>query len=149
MNALNVTWWMWVLFGLLLMLGEVLTPGGFFILFFGVGAVLVGFLGAFGLGFSLHLQILFFLALSVLSLVLFRKPMMRRFHRAAPDVAVDSLVGETAIALEDIAVNGVGRAELRGTTWNARNSGGAHIARSQRCRVEKVEGLLLLIRGEQ
>ena len=149
MNAFDMTWWMWVLLGLLLMLGEVLTPGGFFILFFGVGAVMVGFLAAFGLGPSLHVQILLFLALSVLSLVIFRKPMIRRFHRPTPDAPVDSLVGETAIALEDIAVNKVGRAELRGTTWSARNAGGADIARSQRCRVERVEGLLLLIRGEQ
>ena len=33
---------MWVLLGFGLMLGEVVTPGGFFFLFFGVGALVVG-----------------------------------------------------------------------------------------------------------
>jgi membrane protein implicated in regulation of membrane protease activity len=32
-------WWIWILLGLVLLLGEIVTPGGFYILFFGVGAV--------------------------------------------------------------------------------------------------------------
>jgi len=35
-------WWIWVLGGLVLLLAEVLTPGGFFVVFFGAGAILVG-----------------------------------------------------------------------------------------------------------
>ena len=40
-------WWIWILFGLLLLLVELVTPGGFYILFFGIGAVIVGILVAF------------------------------------------------------------------------------------------------------
>ena len=28
-------WWIWVVLGLALLLGEILTPGGFYLLFFG------------------------------------------------------------------------------------------------------------------
>ncbi len=47
-----MVWWAWVLVGFLLLLGEILTPGGFFILFFGVGALVVGALGALGIELS-------------------------------------------------------------------------------------------------
>ncbi len=35
-------WWYWVVLGLLLTGLELATPGGFFVIFFGVGALLVG-----------------------------------------------------------------------------------------------------------
>ena len=44
-----MAWWIWVLGGLVLLLAEVLTPGGFFVVFFGAGAILVGALKAAGL----------------------------------------------------------------------------------------------------
>ena len=37
-----MAWWLWVLLGFALVLCELLTPGGFFFLFFGLGAVAVG-----------------------------------------------------------------------------------------------------------
>ena len=36
---------------------------------------------------------------------------------------VDSLVGETAVAQQDIPAGEIGRVELRGTSWSARNRG--------------------------
>src|SRR3972149_5155851 len=35
-------WWIWVLAGLGLLIAEVASPGGFFAVFFGVAAILVG-----------------------------------------------------------------------------------------------------------
>src|SRR4029453_3579693 len=43
-------WWIWVLGGLVLLLGEVLTPGGFFVVFFGAGALLGGARKPLGVG---------------------------------------------------------------------------------------------------
>ena len=39
-------WWLWTLFGLTLLLLEVQTFNSFYLLFFGVGALLVGLLDA-------------------------------------------------------------------------------------------------------
>jgi membrane protein implicated in regulation of membrane protease activity len=61
---------------------------------------------------------------------------------------VDSLVGESAIVLEDIPPGGVGKAELRGTSWNARNVAKLPLAKAQRCIVKSVEGLTLWIQPE-
>ena len=35
-------WWLWMLLGFALIVCELTTPGGFFFLFFGLGAVAVG-----------------------------------------------------------------------------------------------------------
>ena len=146
MEGFVITWWMWFLFGLFLLLVEFLTPGAFYQLFFGVGAIAVGVLHAAGIQMSLPVQGVLFLGISLGALLLLRKPLREKLYRAEPGRPVDSLEGETAVALEDIAVDGIGKAELRGTTWNARNVGDSPISRSQRCRVERVDGLTLWVR---
>lgn len=141
-----LTWWLWLLLGLGLLLLELVTPGSFFVFFFGVGAIIVGFLAATDLAGSPPIQWLLFGALSVGGLFLFRKPLQRR-TQVSSSGEVDSIVGEMAIATSDIGVRQIGKAELRGTVWNAQNTGDSDIRASQRCRVERVEGLTLHIRA--
>jgi inner membrane protein len=43
-------WWMWIVLGVALAAVELLTPGGLFIIFFGVSALVVGVLALFGDG---------------------------------------------------------------------------------------------------
>lgn len=140
-------WWSWILLGLLLLLGEIVTPGGFYIFFFGVGAVIVGVLSGFDFAGPLWFQIILFPVLSVLSLWLFREKLLQ-LTQGEPPQSIDSLIGETAVAVDKIVVNGVGKAEMRGTSWTARNIGDKPLARGERCKVERVEGLTLLLRSE-
>jgi membrane protein implicated in regulation of membrane protease activity len=142
-----LSWWMWLIAGVVLLAIEILTPGGFFIIFFGCGAVAVGLLLLAGLPMSTAVQGLVFLALSVISLKLFRRPVLERFQASIPSGKVDSMEGEMAVALEDIPSGGYGKAELRGSAWNAHNTSGQAIARQQRVRVVKVDGLTLQVRG--
>jgi len=141
-------WWTWILLGLVLVLAEVVTPGGFYILFFGVGAVIVGILSGLGIAGPLWLQIVLFPVLSVLSLWLFREKSLR-LTQGAPRHDVDSLIGETAVAVDEIGVNAMGKAEMRGTSWNARNVGAKPLARGERCKVDRVEGLTIFVLAEQ
>jgi len=144
---LVMTWWMWLLLGLGLAALELVTPGGFFILFFGAGAMVVGILEWIGVPLSLPVQVVVFLAVSVVSLLVFRKPMQRRFAHSAPSGVVDSLVGEEAQVIEEIPAGGIGKVELRGSAWNARNAGDGPIPRLTRCTVERVDGLTLFVRA--
>jgi hypothetical protein len=142
-----MAWWIWVLGGLVLLLAEVLTPGGFFVVFFGAGAILVGALKGLGWQGPGWAEWLLFTVLSVVSLALFREPLLRRFHLGSGK-PVDRLEGETALVTEDVAPGGVGKAEMRGASWTARSSGASALVRGQRCRVERVEGLTLWLRAE-
>jgi len=142
-----MAWWIWVLGGLALLGLEVTTPGGFFAVFFALGAILVGAARALGWSGPAWLEWLAFTVLSVASLALFRKPLMQRFNLAAGP-PVDRIEGEAAVVVEDVAPGGVGKAELRGAVWSARTAGEAPLGRGRRCRVERVDGLTLWLRAE-
>ena len=60
---------------------------------------------------------------------------------------VDSMSGAHAFALQDMGVESDGRAEMRGTTWSARNIGETPLARGQKCVVDRVVGLTLYVRA--
>jgi inner membrane protein len=141
-------WWTWILLGLVLLLAEVVTAGGFYILFFGVGAVIVGLLSSLDLAGPLWLQIVLFPALSVLSLWLFRERLLH-LTQSSSRHDVDSLIGESAVAVDGIDVNAIGKAEMHGTSWNARNVGDKPLAPGERCRVDRVDGLTIFVRAEQ
>jgi membrane protein implicated in regulation of membrane protease activity len=95
------------------------------------------------------MQWLLFSVLSVLSLLLFRRPLLswiRRHEKAPADV--DRITGEIAFPAEDIAPGATGRAQLRGTVWTARNVSTNTLVRGQRCLVLHVDGLTLSIGPE-
>jgi membrane protein implicated in regulation of membrane protease activity len=135
--------------GLALLGAEMTTPGGFYIIFFGLSAIVVGTLAGLHVVTTDWLQWLLFSAIAVGSLVLFRGPLMARLKRDADAAGpVDSIVGETALPLTPLAVGETGKAELRGTTWSAKNIGTTPLAKGQRGKVSRVDGLTLLITGE-
>ena len=143
-----MSWWIWLLLGLVLVLGEVLTPGGFALLLFGAAALLTGFVAATGVLSMWWAQWVLFAFLSIVMLLALRNPLQRALKPPAVAGEIDTLVGETAHAARDIGVNEVGTAELRGTSWTVRNVGPSALANGQRCRVEKVDGLMLHVKAE-
>ncbi|MEK6671282.1 MAG: NfeD family protein [Nitrospirota bacterium] len=142
-------WWYWMLLGLVLLGIEMVTPGGFYILFFGLAALIVGSLAGLGLTQAEWFQWLLFSGLAILSLLVFRGPLLAALQKRDKDLpAVDTLAGESAIPREDLAVSGTGKAELRGTTWTAHNAGPTPLTKGQRCKVERIEGLTIWISAE-
>ena len=141
-------WWLWLVLGLALLVLEVLTPGGFYVLFFGVGALVVGTLVGVGAGGPVWFQWLLFSVISAVSLLAFRPYLLRVTRSQERPDPMDTLEGELATPLEDISPGSVGKAELRGTTWTAVNQDSGMLGRGQRCRVARVDGLTLVIRAE-
>jgi membrane protein implicated in regulation of membrane protease activity len=140
-----MSWWIWVLVGIGLLVVELATPGGLFALFFGVGAFCVAVLAA--LGAPPTAQWLAFTGVSILLLATLRRSLQEKLFRA-PARPVDSIVGEEVVLLADVPAGGEGRAELRGVPWAARATAGTSLDKGQRCRVERVEGLTLWVRAE-
>jgi membrane protein implicated in regulation of membrane protease activity len=142
-------WWHWAVLGLLLAGLEILTPGGFYLIFFGLGGLAVALLSFLGIAGPLWMQLLLFSLFSIVSLALFRNPLLRMMQRKTGlSAQVDKLVGELATPKEAIAAGAVGKAELRGTTWTARNGGTQIIPAGHRCRVKQVDGLVITIEPE-
>lgn len=114
--------------------------------FFAVGAFAVAALVALEFAGPLWLQLMLFAFISCAGLFLVRPFILKRLRIQTKDV--DSFIGEQALAVSDIAVDGFGKAEMRGSAWNARNVGTTPIAAGQRCQVEQVQGLTILIRAD-
>lgn len=140
-----MSWWLWVLVGFLLLCVEFVSTT-LHIGVFAVGAFVVAIVVGFGADLSLAWQIVVFTVASLISFFFIRPVLMRKLKLDEKKV-VDSMVGEQAMALEDIAAGGSGRAEMRGTTWSARNIGETALIRGQRCIVAAVEGLVLHVRA--
>ena len=143
-----MTWWFWIVLGLGLSALELATPGGIVAIFFGIGALAVGILALVGVVGQPWLQWVLFPIFALISLRLFRQPIMNRLGIGSERSDVDTLVGEVAVAAEAMSPGAHGRAELRGTTWSARNVDSQPLARGQRCRVMAVQGLMLDLRSE-
>lgn len=140
-----MAWWQWMVLGVSLLVVEMATPGGLFAVFFGIGAFVIAPVAAYGA--SPTLQWTLYTVVSLALLATLRSVLARKLavHGSGP---MDTLVGEQATLLEDLAAGGEGKAELRGTSWTARAVEGRALSRGQRCRVERVDGLTLWLRAE-
>ena len=119
-------------------------PSGFFIIFFGLGALTVGVLEKLEFVSSLGIELLLFSVLSVAYLLLFRGRLQARVQ-IPPPPNVDSLVGVLAIVQEQLSPGVVGKVEVRGSMWSARNTSGVTLDPGQRARVAAVDGLTLAV----
>ncbi|MFL6245299.1 MAG: NfeD family protein [Thermoanaerobaculia bacterium] len=140
-----MVWWIWVLIAFAILALE-MTAATLHVGFFAVGALVVAILVAAGVELPLWGQLVIFTAVSLIAFFFLRPVLVRKLKLDQKKV-VDSLVGEQAMALEDIEVGGNGRAEMRGTTWSARNIGETALIRGQRCTVAAVDGLVIHLRA--
>ena len=139
-----MSWWGWLVIGAILLISEMIVSTDFYLVFFAAAAVILGLLGLSGVSIPVSAQWLLFASLSIGTLVLFRARLRRKIKTREHDV--DKLEEEIAVATEPIAAGATGQAELRGSTWSARNTGEMNLCVGDRCRVERVDGLVLSIR---
>ena len=139
-------WWSWIVLGTVILISEIIVSTDFYLVFFAASAVIVGLLVLLGVSLPVSAQWLLFAALSIGMLVLFRARLREKIKTREQDV--DKLEDEIAVATEQLAAGGTGQAELRGSTWRARNIGELDLEVADRCRVERVDGLVLSIRKD-
>ena len=140
-----MSWWIWVLIGIALLAAEFASTT-MHIGLFAVGAFVVALLVALGVEMPLWAELLTFTVVSLLAFFFVRPWLVRKLRLQSTKV-VDSLVGEQATTIEEIPVSGLGKAEMRGSTWSARNVGETALTRGQRCVVAAVDGLVIHVRA--
>jgi inner membrane protein len=92
-------WMLWMIFAALMIVGEIFTAG-FFVLWFGVGAIVAGILAL--LGFSTGWQLGSFVAVSFVLLLVSRR-FADKISKPQPDgIGADRFVGQTGFVLEAI-----------------------------------------------
>ncbi len=138
-------WWIWTLIGFFFLALE-FVASTMHSAFFAAGAFLVALLVAVHVGGPLWAQLLTFTLFSLITLLILRPIVVKKLKLSETKI-VDTMVGEQAILFDDLAPAGVGKAEMRGSTWNARNVGETALRKGQRATVERVEGLVLHVRA--
>ena len=138
-----MAWWGWIAVGALLLATELgFVDTGFYLVFLGLSALLVGLVSLAGLGGPVWAQWLLFAAVAAASLVLFRERVYSRLQRRGVGRR-EGLDGESVIASERIEAAARGRAELHGSQWTVVNAGATPISAGERARVLRVDGLVL------
>jgi len=139
-----VGWLVWVVFAVALAVGEVLTPGLFFlgpVALAAGAAALADLLGAGAVG-----SLVVFIACSIASLA-FLRPVARRHVRlpALSRTGTDALVGRKAVVTR--TVDGVGgRIRVGGEEWSARAYlDGTVLAEGQTVDIVQIEGATALV----
>lgn len=104
-------------------------------------ALIAGLLGA-----VLWLQVLLFLAVSVLSLTALR-PLVRKYvHPRLTATNVDSVIGSTGLVTASIEnVSASGQVKLGAMEWTARSTSGAPIPEGTMVRVDRIEGVKVFV----
>jgi len=142
-------WWAWITVGALL-LGSELTfvSAQFYLVFVGAAALVVGFLALGGVAPAAWIQWVLFAVLAIVSLLGFRGRVYERMRRTLPNIRLGPK-GETVILPAELPPGESCRLEFRGCSWSAMNGGGAVIAAGARARIDRVEGLTLVVHADE
>jgi membrane protein implicated in regulation of membrane protease activity len=140
-------WWAWIAAGAVLLGSELtLISADFYLVFLGASAFAIGIL-CLGFVIAPWLQWLAFAALAVFSMVTFRRWVYERVRRRLPDVNAGP-AGGTVVLPAPLEPGESCRLEYRGSSWSAMNAGGSPIVAGARARIDRVDGLTLIVHGE-
>lgn len=134
----------WFIIGLVLFLLELVLPG-FVIFFFGVGAWITALLCLIAEP-GINLQAIVFAVTSVLSLVLLRRMIQKKFFYSKDELSKeveDEFTGREAVALEDFTSGKNGKVEFKGTSWKAESE--SEISKGQTVIIKNKENFKLIV----
>jgi membrane protein implicated in regulation of membrane protease activity len=137
--------WVWLVATAVFAIGEMATPGSFFLAPFALGALVASLL-AFA-GVSVGVEWIVFLLVSVATLAALR-PVAHRLDRNALDHGVGArrLVGSRATVLQDIpGAAELGLVRVDREEWRAQSTDGTPISAGTVVRVAEVQGTRVIV----
>jgi membrane protein implicated in regulation of membrane protease activity len=141
-------WWAWIAVGAILLGSELaFVDAQFYLVFVGASAFVVGMLQLAGVGLPAWLQWLIFAVLAATSMFTFRKRIYESMRRGLPAMK-GGPAGEIVTMPTALPPGETCRLEYRGGSWSAVNAGKEMIAAGSRARIERVDGLTLVVRGD-
>jgi membrane protein implicated in regulation of membrane protease activity len=137
-------WLIWAIVAVLLAVGEIFTPGMFFLGPVALAAVVAGVTAAVGAGVAV--QLLVFIAGSIASVWVLRPIARRHLHMPSQlRTGTAALEGAKAVVLQRVDLNG-GRVRIGGEEWSARAYMDDQVYEpGARVEVVKIEGATALV----
>lgn len=137
-------WWIWVIIGVIFIIGEIFTAG-FFLIWFGIAAILAGVIAFFEL--SVIWQGVAFVIISAILLAGTRRLAERYTKKQPPGVGADRLIGKVGVALEEIDNDkNTGRVRIDEEQWRAESLEGDIITKDSNVQVIKLEGTHVVVK---
>jgi hypothetical protein len=138
-------WWAWIAIGAILLGSELtLVNAQFYLVFLGISAFIVGLLEVTGVISADWLQWATFAVIAVVSMVAFRKQIYEKMRHALPPMR-SGPAGETVTLPTSLPPGETCRLEYRGSSWSAINGGKTMIEAGSTARIERVDGLTLVV----
>lgn len=140
---MEILYWHWWILGLVLLVAEMLSPTGFFLLWIGAAAILVGAVSWLMPSLGWEVEMILFGVLSVASFFVWRR--FRPFNVASDQPSLNrrgqSYVGRT-FTLDTAIVNGVGKLHVDDSQWRI---SGADVPAGTQVRVVAADGSTLRV----
>ncbi|MGV3760384.1 MAG: NfeD family protein [Actinomycetota bacterium] len=136
--------WIWLGAAVLFGLGEMATPGAFFLAPFAIGAALAAIL-AFA-GVDLAWEWVAFVGISLGAFIALR-PFARRLDQSAPTAGIGSrrLIGRAAVVLEPISPTQPGLVRVDQEEWRAVTADRSTVPAGTEVRVTEIEGTRVVV----
>jgi membrane protein implicated in regulation of membrane protease activity len=97
----EILWWHWIVLGIALMLAELAVPA-FFLVWFGLGAVIVGVIVFLAPGTALAWQVILWTAASLAFVLLWFRIFKPGMHKTLVGMSKGTLIGEVGLVVRDI-----------------------------------------------
>jgi len=144
---MQLEWWAWIVGGIGLILAELLIPS-FFVVWFGLGALLVGLLAVLIPGLSLTVQLAIWTAASLAMVMLWFKVFKPGFHKTRIGTAAGEAVGEIGLLVSAVAPFERGKVRFQRPVLGSEEwacMADAPIAAGERVKVVAIEGSFLTV----
>lgn len=130
----------WLIVGILLMIGEIYTPG-FFLFSIALGSFASSITAL--ITKSIFIQITVFVIAMTLSILLLR-PMLNKYFAKEKRTNATRMIGMSVVVEERIPKGGKGRVKVNGESWLA--SSNENIEKDEIAIVEAIDGLTLKVK---
>ena len=136
--------WIWLALLIVLIITEIATVQ-LTTVWFALGAFVSLILAAFGVD-SIIIQVIVFVAVSLISLIATR-PLVKKYVNAkAQPTNADRCIGQKAVVTEEINnLLSTGAVKVNGTRWTARSEKGNIIQENETVTVIKIDGVKLIV----
>ncbi len=136
-------WWVWMIIAAIFVVGEIFTMG-FFLLWFGIGALAAGILALAGL--SIGWQLAAFVVVSGILFAVSRIFAEKFSKKQPPGIGADRFIGLEGVVLEEIDnIKDTGRVRLQKEEWRAESDSGEVISAGKRVKVTRLAGTHLVV----
>lgn len=138
---MNPEWWHWIVGGIVLVLAELMIPS-FFIVWFGLGALLVGLL-TLALDLSVTAQLATWTLASIAMVVLWFRVFKQSFQKTRVGTADGEVIGEVGLLVSAVAPFERGKVRFQRPILGSEEwvcMADAAIAAGERVRVLSIEG---------